>query len=107
MSDAQRRDKLPLMNGPTANSWPSFGIRTEKDETREEENPCFSLSSHPSLAFPPNFLELFLLSALIATHSNFLSFSFESSPNIKFYFSRLFYIYIYVYQIFNLTGNLR
>lgn len=23
MPDAQRRDKLPLMNGPTANSWPS------------------------------------------------------------------------------------
>lgn len=38
MSDAQRRDKLPLMNGPTANSWPSSRIRTEKvekDETGE------------------------------------------------------------------------
>ena len=30
MPDAQRRDKLPLMNGTTANSWPSARRRTRR-----------------------------------------------------------------------------
>lgn len=58
MSDAQRRDKLPLMNGPTANSWPSLRIRTEKVEKDETEESFYF--SRSSLAFPSNFLELFL-----------------------------------------------
>lgn len=34
MPDAQRRDKLPLMNGPTANSWPS-GTRIRRETERK------------------------------------------------------------------------
>lgn len=96
MSDAQRRDKLPLMNGPTANSWPSFGIRTEKDETGGGESLVLS---QPVLGLPSKFPGTFPPPTLIATsfHSNFFvsrsSVSSESS-----FFSNLF-LYINILYI--------
>jgi len=71
MPDAQRRDKLPLMNGPTANSWPSTTTirrrqgaegRGQKKIERKKEREflarlCLSLALSPNLIkFFPRFL---------------------------------------------------
>lgn len=100
MSDAQRRDKLPLMNGPTANSWPSFGIRTEKDETGGGESlvlswPVLGLPSKFPGTFPPP-------GTLIATsfHSNFFISPFRA--NLPFLFERKF-ISLYFFSIYRIN----
>lgn len=68
MPDAQRRDKLPLMNGPTANSWPSATRirrrqgaegRGQKKINGEKERESLA-RLRQSLALSPNLIEFFL-----------------------------------------------